>query len=54
MKEFECFEWFEWFGPSPIEPFDPGPDYVHALPDPDVRVVVDGGRAAGVRFRVRS
>ena len=26
LKEFEWFEWFEWFGPSPIEPFNSGPE----------------------------
>ena len=27
LKEFEWFERFEWFGPSPIEPFNSGPDH---------------------------
>ncbi len=26
LKEFEWFEWFVWFGPSPIEPFNSGPE----------------------------
>ena len=26
FERFEWFEWFEWFGPSPIEPFNSGPD----------------------------
>ena len=41
-----CSEKFEWFGPSPIEPFNSGPDALRGVGDP--RVLGDLGGQVGL------